>query len=84
MPGEVNYSLFAMKVTLRGTTSGMKIESLKERWLEATMTGPTFGTLRNPVTLGLKRTIKIGVRKDLRNVYATVPAPFLKSPLTVC
>jgi len=31
MPGEVKYSLFAKKVTLRGTTSGIKIESLKER-----------------------------------------------------
>ena len=30
-PGEVKYSLLAKKVTLRGTTSGMKIESLKER-----------------------------------------------------
>jgi hypothetical protein len=27
----VKYSLLAKKVTLRGTTSGMKIESLKER-----------------------------------------------------
>jgi hypothetical protein len=31
MPGEVKYSLFARKVTLRGTTNGIKIESLKER-----------------------------------------------------
>jgi hypothetical protein len=30
-PGEVKYSLFAKKVTLRGTTNGIKIESLKER-----------------------------------------------------
>jgi hypothetical protein len=30
-PGEVKYSLLARKVTLRGTTIGMKIESLKER-----------------------------------------------------
>jgi len=27
----VKYSLFAKKVTLRGTTSGIKMESLKER-----------------------------------------------------
>jgi hypothetical protein len=30
-PGDVKYSLFAKKVTLRGTTSGIKIESLNER-----------------------------------------------------
>jgi hypothetical protein len=30
-PGDVKYSLFAIKVTFRGTTNGMKIESLKER-----------------------------------------------------
>ena len=30
-PGEVKYSLFAKKVTLRGTTSGINIESLNER-----------------------------------------------------
>ena len=30
-PGEVKYSLLAKKVTFRGTTNGMKIESLKER-----------------------------------------------------
>jgi hypothetical protein len=71
-PGEVKYSLFAIKVTLRGTTSGIKIESLKERWLEAMITGPRLGTCRKPVTLGRKRTIKMGVRKDLRNVYAIV------------
>jgi len=30
-PGDVKYSLFAKKVTFRGTTNGMKIESLNER-----------------------------------------------------
>jgi len=30
-PGEVKYSLLAKKVTLRGTTKGMKIESLKDK-----------------------------------------------------
>jgi hypothetical protein len=30
-PGDVKYSLFARKVTFRGTTKGIKIESLKER-----------------------------------------------------
>jgi hypothetical protein len=71
IPGEVKYSLFAKKVTFRGTTSGIKIESLKERWLEAIITPPLLGTRRSPVTLGLKKSIKIGVKKDLRKVYAT-------------
>jgi hypothetical protein len=31
IPGEVKYSLFARKVTLLETTSGIKIESLNER-----------------------------------------------------
>jgi hypothetical protein len=30
-PGEVKYSLFAKKVTLRGTTRGINIESLKDK-----------------------------------------------------
>jgi hypothetical protein len=63
-PGEVKYSLLAKKVTLRGTTKGMKIESLNERWFEAMMTGPLSGTLRSPFTLGLKASIKNGVRKE--------------------
>jgi hypothetical protein len=66
-PGEVKYSLLAKKVTLRGTTSGINIESLKERWLEAIITGPRVGTLRSPRTLGRKVNIKIGV-KNARNV----------------
>jgi hypothetical protein len=68
IPGEVKYSLFARKVTFLGTTSGMKIESLKERWFEAMMTGPTVGTFRSPVTFGLKRIIRIGERNALRRV----------------
>jgi len=64
MPGDVKYSLFARKVTFLGTTSGMKIESLKERWLEAMITGPDCGTFRSPVTLGRKSKVKIGMRKD--------------------
>ena len=68
IPGDVKYSLFARNVTLRGTTNGIKIESLKERWFEAIMTPPLFGTCRNPVTFGRKKSIKIGVKKDLRKV----------------
>ena len=68
MPGEVKYSLFARKVTLRGTTSGMKIESEKERWFEAMITGPTVGTKRKPVTFGRKANIRSGLRKDFKVV----------------
>jgi hypothetical protein len=70
IPGEVKYSAFARKVTFLGTTNGINIESLKERWLEAIITGPIEGTLRRPVTLGRKRSIKIGERKAFNKVYA--------------
>ena len=63
MPGDVKYSLFAKKVTLRGTTSGINIESLKERWLEAMMTAPLLGTFRSPLTLGRKAPTRNGVKK---------------------
>jgi hypothetical protein len=68
IPGDVKYSALAKKVTLRGTTKGMKIESLNERWFEAMMTGPTVGTCRNPVTFGRKASINSGLRKDFKVV----------------
>jgi hypothetical protein len=68
-PGDVKYSLFAKKVTLRGTTKGMNIESLKERWFEAMITGPFDGTLRSPRTFGRKVSIKNGVRKARKVPY---------------
>ena len=71
MPGEVKYSLFAKKVTLRGTTNGMNIESLNERWFEAMITGPLLGTWRSPLTFGLNSNIKSGIKKDFRIEYAT-------------
>jgi hypothetical protein len=40
----------------------MKIESLKDKWLEAIITGPFDGTLRSPRTLGRNASIKNGVR----------------------
>ena len=66
MPGEVKYSLLAKKVTFLGTTNGINIESLKDKWFEAIITGPVFGTWRRPVTFGLNSNIKSGTRKDLR------------------
>ena len=68
-PGDVKYSLLAKKVTLRGTTRGIKIESLNDRWLEAMITGPLAGTLRNPRTLGRKASIRNGVRNARKVPY---------------
>jgi hypothetical protein len=47
-PGDVKYSLLARNVTFLGTTSGINIESLKERWFEAMITGPVAGTYLRP------------------------------------
>jgi hypothetical protein len=66
-PGEVKYSLLARNVTFLGTTSGIKIESLNERWFDAMMTGPDEGTLRRPRTLGRKSRVRTGSRKDFNN-----------------
>jgi hypothetical protein len=71
-PGDVKYSLLARKVTFRGTTSGMKIESLKERWLDAIITGPFEGTFRRPLTFGRNSRVRIGIKKDLSRPYATL------------
>ena len=38
------------------------MESLKERWFEAMITGPFDGTWRRPLTFGRKANIKNGVR----------------------
>jgi hypothetical protein len=65
-PGEVKYSLLAKKVTFRGTTSGIKIESLNERWFDAIITGPLWGTFRRPETLGRNSKVRIGMRKDFK------------------
>jgi hypothetical protein len=65
-PGDVKYSLLARKVTFLGITNGINIESLKERWFEAIITGPVAGTNRSPETFGLKSKVSTGSRKDLR------------------
>jgi hypothetical protein len=56
----VKYSLFARKTTGRSTTSGRKIESMKERWFEARMTGPSLGTRSRPMTHGRKIARRMG------------------------
>jgi hypothetical protein len=68
-PGDVKYSLFAKKVTFRGTTKGIKMESLKDKWLEAMMTGPFAGTFRSPFTLGRKPAIRKGVKNARKVPY---------------
>jgi hypothetical protein len=69
-PGDVKYSLLARKVTLRGTTKGINIESLKERWFEAIITGPFVGTNLSPLTFGLNININSGIKKDFKSEYA--------------
>jgi hypothetical protein len=53
-PGEVKYSAFAMKVTLRSRTAGRKKESENERWLLARIAGPSAGMFSRPSTQGRK------------------------------
>src|SRR6266550_2649910 len=52
IPGVVKYSAFARNVTLRGTISGMKNESEKDRWLLARIAGPRAGTCSIPSVHG--------------------------------
>jgi hypothetical protein len=73
----VKYSLFAKKVTFLGTTSGMKIESLKERWFEARINGPDAGTFLNPFTLGRNKIIKNGVRNARSVPYGRLFTPLI-------
>lgn len=50
----MKYSIFAEKVIRRGTISGRKMESEKDRWLLARMAGPVAGTWCSPSTQGRK------------------------------
>jgi hypothetical protein len=61
----------------------MKIESLKERWFEAMMTGPLRGTLRNPFTFGRKASIKKGVRNERKMPYGTSSALLITQLLSI-
>src|SRR3954470_23073545 len=62
IPLPVKYSAFATNVTLRRTIRGVKIESEKERWLQARITGPDSGTLSRPRTSGRKTSRSRGPR----------------------
>jgi hypothetical protein len=46
----------------------MKTESLKDKWFDAMITGPTVGTWRKPVTFGRKASMRRGLRKDFNVV----------------
>jgi len=48
----VKYSDLAAKVTGRASTSGRKIESTRDRWLEARIAPPVAGICSPPVTSG--------------------------------
>ena len=63
MPVPVKYSDLARKTTGRRTINGMKIESEKERWLDAIIAGPSAGMLSSPFTQGRKRSFNTGPRK---------------------
>jgi hypothetical protein len=65
-PGEVKYSLLARKVTLRGTTRGMKIESLNERWFDAMITGPWMEHVVNREPWDEKPASKLGSKMPAR------------------
>ena len=54
-PRPVKYSALAKKATPRGMRAWMITESRNERWLEATMNGPSSGTFSRPVTVGRHR-----------------------------
>src|SRR5215471_13834628 len=62
MPRPVKYSDLAKKTTLRGSGSGAKKWSEKDRWLLARIAGPVRGTFSVPSAHGLNRSLNIGAR----------------------
>src|SRR4051794_23986477 len=54
MPLVVKYSALAKKATGRGMSAWTITLSRKERWLGATMKGPSLGTFSSPMTVGLQ------------------------------
>jgi hypothetical protein len=62
MPLPVKYSLLARKTTGRRSIRGKKIESEKDRWLEAKIAAPSVGIFSAPLTQGLKSTLRMGPR----------------------
>ncbi|BAS12913.1 hypothetical protein AHiyo8_12160 [Arthrobacter sp. Hiyo8] len=62
-PVPVKYSDLARKLTRRGTITGMKIESEKDKWLEARIAAPSCGTLSRPLTQGRNSNVRSGPKK---------------------
>ena len=65
MPLPVKYSDLARNTTGRGTMSGMKMESEKERWLDARIAAPWAGTLSSPLTHGRNSVFRTGPRTNV-------------------
>ena len=66
-PRPVKYSALARKVTLRGSGSGPKKWSEKDRWLLARMAGPSRGTLSTPSAHGRNSSPSSGLMIILSN-----------------
>ena len=65
IPVPVKYSDFARNATGRGTMTGMKMESEKERWFEARIAAPSAGTLSRPLTQGRNSSLSTGPRTNV-------------------
>src|SRR5215831_11373592 len=85
-PGRVpvKYSDLAAKVTGRVSTSGRKIESTRDRWLDARMAPPAGGMYSPPVTLGRHNRCRIGPAITRETRYFTRPStPFASRVSTI-
>ena len=68
------YSALPRKCTCRRHASGMTIESMKDRWFEAMMSGPVAGTCSRPSTLSRVPTFTAGPMSTWRSTaLLTVP-----------
>src|SRR5215467_5674819 len=85
-PGRVpvKYSDLAAKVTGRVSTSGRKIESTRDRWLDARMAPPVAGMRSPPVTLGRHNRCRTGPASTRLTRYFTRPStPFVSRDSTI-
>src|SRR6516165_11795986 len=81
-PGRVpvKYSDLAAKVTGRLSISGRKIESTRDRWLDARMAPPVAGMCPPPVTLGRHNRCRIGPAITRETRYFTRPSTPVTQP----
>src|SRR5690349_7016331 len=73
--GSSKYSALATNVTRRRSTSGRKIESRNDRWFDARITGPRFGTLSRPSTLTRNVKPSTGVSTPFTTQYSKRALP---------